>query len=192
MNILVISNDQYFSSGMLNLLQEEGYNCHARNFDNLYRNSLNIIAVDYDLVILDITLVKNTQNLLPLNGALTNALFVVDIQSAFIEDNRCFISKRNSANEFIKKIDRYVEFKIPKVNQIEFEALQLSNSGYNMTSISSYLNITEKSAYRLRYNLVLKFGFLRYHPLTAAYCELMFMFFMHQQPLKISAPQWSG
>ncbi|VUS30860.1 hypothetical protein [Klebsiella huaxiensis] len=188
MKILFVSNDQYFSCGMLSLLQEEGHNCKSKSFNHLCQKSLNAVAVDYDLVILDITPIKNIQKLLPLSGALTNALFVVDIQSSFIEGNRCFISKQNTISEFIKKIEQNFAFAIPQMRPIELEALQLSNEGHNMLSISAHLNITEKSAYRLRYNLVQKFGFLRYHPLTATYCELISMFIMHQQPLKLSSP----
>lgn len=171
MNILVISDDKYFSSGLKEILHEEGVKCNSVNFNNLYLERTNIRIVNYDLTIVDLPLVKNIQRLLPLYDTLKKTLFVLDIQSDFMEDNHFLISKRCSAKKIIKKIRKCIVFKIPQVRPIELEALQLSNAGHNMLSISSRFNLKEKSVYRLRYNLVQKFGFLRYHPLMAIYCE---------------------
>ena len=176
MNILVVSDDHFFSCGIHETLKDEGINCVSKNIEWVSRINIRSMAASCDLVIIDITSTINLEGLFPLAEGVTNILFIVDIQPAFIADSRYFISKRSSGYDFLIKINKYIELKIPHVRNIELKILHLSTAGHNRLSILSLLNITEKSFYRMRYNLVYKFGFLRYHPLMVSYCEVISIF----------------
>jgi len=185
-NILIISDDQYYSSGVLEVLHRESYRCSIRKFSYHCQENTNIRAEDYDLTVIDIYPVKNIREVLPFYAALTDTIFAFDIHPEFMDNNSFFISKRGSTSEFINKLRQCLMLKIPQVRPIELEALRLSNSGHDMLTISSHLNISAKSIYRLRCNLMRKLGFIHYHPLMAVYCELMTIFFINQQPVPMS------
>ncbi|MGG4626680.1 hypothetical protein ACLPHD_20310 [Serratia odorifera] len=178
MKILLISNDRYFSYGMLNLLQSEGLECEDKKSN---QHVLDNMMADYDLVIIDIPSVREAQSLHLSNGVLNNIIFVVDIQSTYIDYNYTLISKRSTVGEFIQKTKHCMDYVAPRISSVDLKFLQFFNSGWDMFKISSHFNISYKSAYHLRYGLVTRFGFLRYHPLISIYCEEISGLILHQK-----------
>lgn len=170
MNVKVFSHDRYFSCGLMQTLQSEGIKCETFHLDDLNAFSISAVSGFHDLVVLDISMLKNLNYLFMTGSMLSNILFVVDIRPEFLEENRRIVSKVISADDLVDIIKRFMDIKTPKIKDVEFETLRLINAGEDMSSISSRLNITGKSVYRLRHNSVRKFGFARYHPLTAVYC----------------------
>lgn len=171
MNVSLFSDDRYFSSGLMSTLQNEGTRCDIYSISDFNAARVHSMSDFCDLVILDINLEQSLNHLFMMRNTLSNVLFVVDIPPEFVVDNCRVISRRSSTDGLIYKIKRFMNFKVPQVKKTELETLRLYNAGWDISSISSQLNITPKSAYRLRYNLVRKIGFLRYHPVTAIYCE---------------------
>ncbi|WP_316424944.1 hypothetical protein [Klebsiella oxytoca] len=176
MNILLISNDVFFTYGMQELLQREGFTFNNIHLDDLSENIIGDIAGDYDLVMFDSVQINNVHKLLPMQYELSKLIVVVDIPSVFIAGNHHIISKRSTMSEIIKKFGSLVNYSPPQISLNELHVIQLSIKGEDISNIASKLNIADKSTYRLRYNLVYKLGFLRYHPVTVFYCGWLCFF----------------
>lgn len=171
MNVMIISDDYYFSSGLLNSLQNVGVQCDICKQVDFDPIRISAMSDYYDLMMLDLSLMQNVNHIFMTRRMLSKWLFVVDICPTFLNGNFRIVSRRSSPIDLIYKLKQFMNVKSPQIKETELEALRLYNAGCDMSSISSQLNVTQKSAYRLRYDLVRKLGFSRYHPVTVIYCE---------------------
>lgn len=184
MNIVIVTDDNFFSAGFRHVLLENGLQCECADFTELTLDKVNRLSVVYDLVIFDISHISDFKKPIALNFIFYNILFVIDVPSFVMRGSPFFISKKSRFDDFPLSIRQDVFFKTPKIKQVEFEVLHRSSSGESTTTIASLLDIHEKTIYRLRYNLVLKFGFLRYHPLMGLYCEKISSFLVARKKRK--------
>ncbi|EIX9036625.1 TPA: hypothetical protein SML19_002396 [Klebsiella oxytoca] len=176
MNIIIISNDRYFSCGFIDIMQDSGYQCKYSDFSNLTSRGLRNLSANYDLVALDISYVQNINEFLAASYGIKNIFLLIDISTNFIKEGAQFISKRESKNNILRKTQQYLYFKRERIKYNEFKMLKYHAEGLNISTIALKLKINDKSVYRLRNSLVLKLGFRRYHPLTAICCEKLSSF----------------
>ncbi|EPJ5577339.1 TPA: hypothetical protein I8190_003705 [Citrobacter freundii] len=182
MKILLISQDVYFTHGVLNIFQTAEYCCESMSSDNFSCSDLYTLSNEYDLIILDAVNFTKSNVKFNFNHPLHNVIVAIDISPSLLRDKRNFISKKDPIHVIQSKVQQYLSLVHEDVKYKEFKALQFTAAGKNIPVIASMLNTTEKNIYQLRNHLVYKCGFLRYHPFTAIYCKKILPFISRQSP----------
>lgn len=170
MYVLIISDDQYFSLGAMAHLMASGIESQLQSWREFSRGG-SAVSVSPDILVADM----GPWCELWRAGALLNrrcpVLLVVDMAMSLLHRKRPFLSKKEGWLVMLRAILLREEPDYPHCSGRGARSLQCFNAGTSISQIAKLLERSEVSIYRLKSDVVVQSGFLRYHPQAGRYCE---------------------
>jgi hypothetical protein len=162
MAVTVISDDQYFLTGVLPLLATQGVRGDGlswRAFAGLDRRRSRP-----DALVVDVGCFPAGWRMDALIRRRVPALLVVDMDLSLLCHKRLFFSKKEGGVALLRRLRRMTRTEKPACPARGLKSLQRFNAGMSISHIACELERSEVSIYRLKSEVVVRSGFARYHP----------------------------
>lgn len=176
MNIIVISDDMYYSQGLKNYLSSQGANVSVyRNIDDLEHSPqsvlLYIVAIENNIFLQRVCQALNN---------IKNVLHVFDVME--VNSNSIYtgyISKRVECKSMWALLCRFI--KTGYTRKISFSATEflimssIIDDEDRIATIAQRLHMSVKKVHGKKYVLMKKLGFSRAHPRNLFFCNALML-----------------
>lgn len=170
LKILIVSNDIFFCIGLTETLKNNVENCNYLSFSEFYHIEKELTRSKDLIIVYDIL---STSKIYPSKFEYKNELFVIDSMFFSPKKDSFFISKKDSHQNFIRKIQNLTHLTPTSFYLDLFLSLRKLTSSFKF--LSPKTNPARKQKYRNRRKILKACNFQKHHPLIFIYCELIFL-----------------
>ncbi|MFP2410811.1 hypothetical protein [Citrobacter braakii] len=175
MSVLIISRDHFFSFGLTTVLREGGLRVYPMLFKSITDIIKTVFINKVDIIIIDIDSFSDTTFLHRDINKKCHLIYIFDLPLCFLKMNRSFLSKKAPSGYIIKSLQNITEINHPVINSRNMRNLELFNQGHSIQGIADEINMCKKSVYRIKNEVVINSGFLKFHPAFTMYIMIILL-----------------
>jgi hypothetical protein len=151
----------------------------VRVYPMLFKSITDIIKTVFinkgDIIIIDVDSFSDTTFLHRDINKKCHLIYIFDLPLCFLKMNRSFLSKKDPSGYIIKSLQNITEINHPVINSRNMRNLELFNQGHSIQGIADEINMCKKSVYRIKNEVVINSGFLKFHPAFTMYTMIILL-----------------